>query len=384
MRVLFLRPTSSRGGIQRYSRHQVRALRELHGDAKLSVLSLLPPAEHGFEDPVEVEAWHGSTHRWLRNWRYTWRALRLARGKWFDLELQPRIAGAGGAADQALLGTPYCVNTYGMEVWSGLSRARMAGLRHADAIFPDCRFTRDHLVHELKLTEKIIVLEDCVDTELFAPASASAATRARWRLPAGTKTLITVSRLVSGAQYKGHERVMRAIRDHCRDLPLAYLIVGDGDDRARLEALAGGGARRVPLHRSGGRRRAGRSVPRQRPRHPDQRARSRQGRGHPARAARGERVRQADHRRALRRIGRGGRARGERPGRGLPRRAGGGARDSRHRHRRGAGPAHGRAGRQRIESTFSYRQFRDRLACYLEQAWSVRKHAAAPLTLRRS
>ncbi|MFO0985678.1 MAG: glycosyltransferase family 4 protein, partial [Planctomycetota bacterium] len=378
----------ARGGIQRYSRHQVRALRELHGDAKLSVLSLLPPAEHGFEDPVEVEAWHGSTHRWLRNWRYTWRALRLARGKWFDLVLCNHVSLAPVALlIKRLLGTPYCVNTYGMEVWSGLSRARMAGLRHADAIFPDCRFTRDHLVHELKLTpEKITVLEDCVDTELFAPASASAATRARWRLPAGTKTLITVSRLVSGAQYKGHECVMRAIRDHCRDLPLAYLIVGDGDDRARLEALAGEWGLRDVCRFTGA----------------------------VADAELVDLYRVSD-------LGILISERGPGKGEGIPLallEASACAKPIIAGHYDGSAEAvapgvsglvvdsldvpavarairaivtdealaqrMGRAGRQRIESTFSYRQFRDRLACYLEQAWSVRKYAAAPLTLRRS
>jgi phosphatidylinositol alpha-1,6-mannosyltransferase len=53
------------------------------------------------------------------------------------------------------------------------------------------------------------------------------------------KILLTVSRLAASERYKGHDRVIRTLptimAEH-RDV--IYLIVGDGDDRVRLEALA--------------------------------------------------------------------------------------------------------------------------------------------------
>ena len=50
---------------------------------------------------------------------------------------------------------------------------------------------------------------------------------------------MTVSRLASSEQYKGHDRVIRTLPRLLSQHPeTIYLIVGDGDDRPRLESLA--------------------------------------------------------------------------------------------------------------------------------------------------
>jgi len=55
----------------------------------------------------------------------------------------------------------------------------------------------------------------------------------------GKKVLVTVSRLDNSEQYKGHDRVIRTLPGVLSQHPdTIYLIVGDGDDRPRLESLA--------------------------------------------------------------------------------------------------------------------------------------------------
>ena len=55
----------------------------------------------------------------------------------------------------------------------------------------------------------------------------------------GRKVLMTVSRLASSERYKGHDRVIRSVPRVLLEHPeTIYIIVGDGDDRPRLEALA--------------------------------------------------------------------------------------------------------------------------------------------------
>jgi glycosyltransferase involved in cell wall biosynthesis len=55
----------------------------------------------------------------------------------------------------------------------------------------------------------------------------------------GKKVLMTVSRLSSLERYKGHDRVIRTLPRVLKQRPdTIYLIVGDGDDRPRLESLA--------------------------------------------------------------------------------------------------------------------------------------------------
>src|SRR3954463_16267673 len=59
-RVLFLTPGCfDKGGISRYCRYQIRALRELFGSQCVRVLSLMGPDAHGFEEPFGV-TWSGS------------------------------------------------------------------------------------------------------------------------------------------------------------------------------------------------------------------------------------------------------------------------------------------------------------------------------------
>jgi glycosyltransferase involved in cell wall biosynthesis len=55
----------------------------------------------------------------------------------------------------------------------------------------------------------------------------------------GRRVLLTVSRLAASERYKGHDRVISILpRVLERSPDVAYLVVGDGDDRQRLEELA--------------------------------------------------------------------------------------------------------------------------------------------------
>ena len=57
-KILYLSPGCfDKGGISRYNRYQITALREILGDKNVKVFSLLPPQEGDFEDHFEV-SWH--------------------------------------------------------------------------------------------------------------------------------------------------------------------------------------------------------------------------------------------------------------------------------------------------------------------------------------
>jgi glycosyltransferase involved in cell wall biosynthesis len=58
------------------------------------------------------------------------------------------------------------------------------------------------------------------------------------RLPEG-KIILTVARLAASERYKGIDDVIRAMPSLVREFPdLHYVVVGEGDDRPRLERLA--------------------------------------------------------------------------------------------------------------------------------------------------
>ncbi len=51
--------------------------------------------------------------------------------------------------------------------------------------------------------------------------------------------VLTVARLASSEQYKGHDVILRALPEVLLRVPeLVYVVAGEGDDRPRLEALA--------------------------------------------------------------------------------------------------------------------------------------------------
>ncbi len=84
--------------------------------------------------------------------------------------------------------------------------------------------------------ERVRVLPNTVQ-DLFTPGD-GASLRARWGLD-GRRVLLTVGRLAPGERYKGHDRVIDALPGLVANgCDVAYIVVGEGDDRARLETLA--------------------------------------------------------------------------------------------------------------------------------------------------
>jgi len=139
------------------------------------------------------------------------------------------------AAMKAAFGTPYIVLAHGDEVWG---RAPGYALRRADAILSVSRFTADQLVrrHGVRV-EKIRLLPPAFDLPLGQPSIPPERVFERHRLH-GKRVLLTVSRLTRAGRYKGCDMVIRALARVRRTMPeVAYVIVGDGDDRPRLERM---------------------------------------------------------------------------------------------------------------------------------------------------
>ena len=142
----------------------------------------------------------------------------------------------------ARMRAPYLIPLYGIEVWCPLSWERRRALERAAVRFAISRHTIDRAlpfapcltgppptpVVPLALEER--QAEGAVDAGLLR------------RL--GLGYLLIVGRMASGERYKGHEQILEALLQ----LPEARLVVvGEGDDRPRISALAAdlGLARRV-------------------------------------------------------------------------------------------------------------------------------------------
>jgi phosphatidyl-myo-inositol dimannoside synthase len=129
----------------------------------------------------------------------------------------------------------YCVATYGIEVWEPLSVFRRLGLKWARLVTSVSEFTAKRLETAQGLAGRPVVI---VPPGLDPVLSGNGARRSLPLLPTG-RILLTVARLTASDSYKGVGHVIQALPAVLSVVPDAYyVVVGDGDDRGRLERLA--------------------------------------------------------------------------------------------------------------------------------------------------
>lgn len=138
-------------------------------------------------------------------------------------------------------GIPYILYVHGEEITTRYNAGsfgfgREAALRAADAVIAVSRFTRTTLIEQMGVApERVCLIENGVDTTRFSPGPDDAGFRRKFGLE-GKRLVVGVGRLV---HRKGFDHTILAWPAVHRAHPDAQLvIVGDGPQRAELEALA--------------------------------------------------------------------------------------------------------------------------------------------------
>jgi len=136
-----------------------------------------------------------------------------------------------------LAGARLVIQVHGIEVWGRLSGLRRWALEQADCVVCVSRDTRMRILSQCDVVpENLVVIPNTV-SEAFMPSDRNA-TREKFGLK-DELVLLAVGRLSAQERYKGHDRVIVALPELLKSHPRAtFLIAGDGDDQARLEALA--------------------------------------------------------------------------------------------------------------------------------------------------
>jgi phosphatidylinositol alpha-1,6-mannosyltransferase len=136
-----------------------------------------------------------------------------------------------------LKGAKLVLQMHGIEAWPHPSRLRRAAAEAADLILCVSRHTRACVIGWAAIApERVVVVPNTVG-EAFA-AGDGASLRTDLGLES-KRVLLTVGRLDLRERYKGHDRVIAALPDLVqRGHDVVYLIIGQGDDGARLEAFA--------------------------------------------------------------------------------------------------------------------------------------------------
>ncbi|ARV61240.1 glycosyltransferase [Nostocales cyanobacterium HT-58-2] len=138
-----------------------------------------------------------------------------------------------------LAGIPYWTVAHGIEAWNIKNAAIKTALHHADLILAVSNYTRDRLLKEQNLNpNKVTLLPNTFDSSRFKPAPKPSYLQHSYGLKPEQPVILTVARLAKGEHYKGYDKILQALVQIRKIIPdIHYIIVGEGDDRPRIEQL---------------------------------------------------------------------------------------------------------------------------------------------------
>jgi phosphatidylinositol alpha-1,6-mannosyltransferase len=235
MRILMIASQfGGRGGIQYAGRLILRALREWAGDdAEVTVLSV----QDGAAEPAQLGISCTAIAAGGSRLKTCWKAWQLLRGQRWDLvllghlHLAPLLTLASPATRSSVVAM-----IYGIEAWQRISGLRRRGLQRANRLLYISQHTR-HSSEALNPWMKEIPGEVCylglLPDEGLPPIAA---------LSPGCNSdryAVAIGRMDCGERYKGFDELIsiwpRVERVHSG---FKLVLIGEGSDRARLQALA--------------------------------------------------------------------------------------------------------------------------------------------------
>jgi phosphatidylinositol alpha-1,6-mannosyltransferase len=230
MKVLVLAPPmGAAGGVQSYTQTLVRALEGILGAKNVHLLAVHQEPRRSSDGELSFSS--GVKARFL--------AASLSKAiVWRPQLVICAHVGVSPAARiiQRITGTPYWIILHGIEVWGEVGAAKLRGLRGAQRLVAVSKFTFGAASSRHGLsTSNVSILPPSFKIE----NEQSAAAPAQSEFESGAPIVLTVARLSASERYKGHDVMLDAWPAVLQRVPNAiYCIVGDGDDRARLEARA--------------------------------------------------------------------------------------------------------------------------------------------------
>lgn len=244
MKILYLTPGCfDKGGISRYNRFQIQAIREIVGDSDVRVYSARQKKQGDFEGFFDVTwAAHKDSH--VVNKVEFAAKVALEALRWQpDVIWVAHVYMSGLALMLGkLIKAKVVVNTYGLEVWSGLNKFRMMGLKGASEVISDCFFTAEYLErNRFRPQGSVHVIWDAVDVTRFYPAEPSLSVLDKYGVPDPNLNinLLTLGRIVKTADHKGYRRLLDAFSIAAKEIDSLQLIyAGSGDLVEQLRARA--------------------------------------------------------------------------------------------------------------------------------------------------
>jgi phosphatidylinositol alpha-1,6-mannosyltransferase len=223
------------GGIAQYNRDLIKALALWPGTKRIVVLPRL-----GHADAAALPAGVRQLKPRRNAAAYSLAAIKAA------LTLRPFDAVFCGHLHLSplaqflayLLGVPLWLQLHGWEAWRAPRRIERRAVERARLITAVSRYTRTRFLSVCGADPARVRVLPPTFEPCFGCGARSDELAERYGLR-GKRVVLTVGRLDPDERRKGQDQVIRALPDIVAAFPdVVYLIVGGGEDRTRLEALA--------------------------------------------------------------------------------------------------------------------------------------------------
>jgi phosphatidylinositol alpha-1,6-mannosyltransferase len=243
-RLLFLtlNTFSATGGIEKVCRAAAKALHEITHETtdEFSVLSM-------YDGTFDVDERYLPQHSFkgFNGNRFRFMAEALQKGKRADTIIisHVNLLLAGYLVKLLSPKTKLIVIAHGIEVWKEWSGWRKKMLKAVDLFLPVSHFTGEKLatVHLID-SSKIIVVNNCLDPYLEKKSDPGKEKnlRTKYGLSSTDFILLTLTRLKFSEQYKGYDKVVRALAGLKNSYPnIKYVISGkyDDEEKERLDKI---------------------------------------------------------------------------------------------------------------------------------------------------
>ncbi len=226
------------GGVQRVGRHVAAVAAKCAADRGMSARFLSLNDPQGLHN-VRVGSLEFSVSGFAGGKiQFALAALRAAgRKPELVVALHPHLAPIVQAMKARHRSFRSIVFTHGVEVWQPLGWPRGAALRRADLVLGPSADTVQHLISEQHLLPgKVRRLPWGLDPEFEARVAAADSSSPPPGFPRTGRIILTVGRWNSAERYKGADTLIAVLPRVLETAPdVSLVLVGDGDDRPRLE-----------------------------------------------------------------------------------------------------------------------------------------------------
>jgi phosphatidylinositol alpha-1,6-mannosyltransferase len=172
--------------------------------------------------------------------RYVVESARAVLSEQFDVVICSHINLLSiASAAAAVQRVPLLLVLYGIEAWTPPRGLAAKLVKRADAVVAISEYTKQRfLAWSGVQSSRVHVIPCCVDTKRFGVGPKRDDLLRRYRLH-GRTVMLTVARLAGRDRAKGIDEVMESLTEIAREIPnVSYLVVGEGQDRERLEEKA--------------------------------------------------------------------------------------------------------------------------------------------------